>query len=161
MQKNNTGRKSRTPITPRLVAKNFPKVVPHAGDMGIETVSADKGEVTLRLPFRKEFLGDLDRQLVHTGVISSLMDTASGIAVLCRLTHMERIATLDLRVDYLRPALPDTDILIHAECYHLTQLIAFTQAVAWQKDESKPVAKGTAAFMLASNERRQSNEGRT
>ncbi|WP_205700932.1 PaaI family thioesterase [Jeongeupia sp. USM3] len=56
------------------------------------------------------------------------------------------IATLDLRIDYLRPAKPDAPIFCTAECYRLTEHIAFTRATAFQDDIAKPVAYAVATF---------------
>ena len=57
----------------------------------------------------------------------------------CRLPRMEAIATLDLRIDYLKPATIGEDLFARAECYRLTRQIAFVRSVAYQRDPQQPV----------------------
>jgi acyl-coenzyme A thioesterase PaaI-like protein len=58
------------------------------------------------------------------------------------------IATLDLRIDYMRAAEPGLDIHARAHCYKLTHTIAFVRATAYDRDPDDPVATAQAAFML-------------
>jgi uncharacterized protein (TIGR00369 family) len=101
----------------------------------------------MTLPYRNDWLGDTERGVIHTGVITTLIDSCCGMALLARLKSLEAIATLDLRVDYLRPALRDKPVHCRAECYRVTQSVAFLRAAAWQDSESEPVAVSTGAFM--------------
>jgi acyl-coenzyme A thioesterase PaaI-like protein len=59
-----------------------------------------------------------------------------------------QIATLDLRIDYMKSATPDEDILAFAECFKVTRNIAFARGIAYQTDRDDPVATCAAAFML-------------
>ena len=60
------------------------------------------------------------------------------------------MATLDLRIDYMRPAEPRKDLYTEAECYRTTVNIAFVRATAYQDDRSDPIATSVATFMLGS-----------
>lgn len=73
--------------------------------LGITLRRAQSGEVEVALPFRKDFLADPDAQYVHGGVIATLIDVAGCFAVISAVGH--DVPTLDLRVDYLRPAGPE------------------------------------------------------
>jgi len=126
---------------------NFSKLIPHARECGLTIDRLDAQGALARLPYRREWLGDTERGLLHTGIITTLVDTVSGLAALSATGQFEPIATLDLRMDYLRPALPDKTLYSHAECYRLTRSIAFVRARAWQDDEQQPVAVSQSTFM--------------
>lgn len=132
------------------LAERFQQDIPHSHDLGVEMirVAADRCEV--RLPFRPEFIGDSERQLLHPGVVSSLIDSACGVAVIAHIGKPAAIATLDLRVDYLRPSRPGVGLVCSAECYRLTSQIAFVRAQVWQDDPSAPVATSVSTFMVNS-----------
>ena len=59
---------------------------------------------SLFIPFCEDLIGDARRPAIHGGVISTLGDVCAGVAVWTRCKLDDRIATIDLRVDYLRPA---------------------------------------------------------
>jgi len=126
---------------------NFSRLIPHARECGLVIERLDAGGALARLPYRREWLGDTGRGLLHTGIITTLVDTVSGLAALSATGQFEPIATLDLRMDYLRPALPGQTLHSHAECYRLTRSIAFVRARAWQDDEQQPVAVSQSTFM--------------
>lgn len=121
--------------------------VPHVGELGIVMTRLDGQAAEARLPCRPEFLGDVENQLIHTGVVTTLIDSICGIALLAHIGRPTRIATLDLRVDYLRPTRPGKDLHCRAECYRNTEQIAFLRASVWQDDPAAPVASSLATFM--------------
>jgi len=73
----------------------------------------------------------------------------SGTSVFAALTSWVPIATLDLRIDYLRPAEPGKDVFAKATCYKLTNNVAFTRAIAYHEREDDPIASSAGTFMLA------------
>ena len=107
--------------------------------------------MVLRIPYRAELVGEPDTGVLAGGVVTTLLDMACGWASLAALKVPTSIATLDLRIDYMRPAEPGRDLLATAHCYKLTRSIAFVRAVAYDQDPSDPVAAAQAAFMLDSN----------
>lgn len=127
--------------------RGFAAAVPHVKALGIELTGADAAGAEGRLPYRPEFLGDAEHQLIHTGVVTTLIDSVCGVALIAHIGEPTRIATLDLRVDYLRPSRPDKALVCRAECYRLTGQIAFLRASVWQDDPAQPVASSLAAFM--------------
>lgn len=135
------------------LGENFPRLIPHAGALGIRITRIDAAAVEARLPFRAEFLGDAERGIIHTGIVTTLIDSACGVALLAHLGNPEKIATLDLRVDYLRPSLPGAELVCRAECYRLSAQIAFLRASVWQFDEAAPVAASLATFMRSGSDK--------
>ena len=134
---------------------HFAQSVPHVAELGIQVDVLDDRGARATLPYRAAWLGDTERGLIHTGLITSLVDSVSGICVFARLANFEPIATLDLRMDYLRPALRDKALHCHAECYRVSSHIAFVRASVWQDDEQEPIATSQSVFMRASHSSRR------
>lgn len=129
----------------------FCRAIPYNAWLGLRTEDvghAGEGRIVLRLPFRAELVGNPVTGVLHGGPISAAMDAASGGAVFLALRAPRRIATLDLRIDYLRGAPPGADIFFRAECYRLTHQIAFTRGVADLGDETSPLATSAGTFMI-------------
>ena len=81
----------------------FLEKIPFNRVLGIEIVELSPGRVVLSIPFRDSLIGDPVRPALHGGVISALADTCGGCAVWSVLSDEDRVSTIDLRVDYLRP----------------------------------------------------------
>jgi acyl-coenzyme A thioesterase PaaI-like protein len=67
----------------------------------------------------------------------------------------QSMATLDLRIDYMKPATPHKDLMVRAECYKMTRNIAFVRATAFQEDLLDPVATSVASFMMGTPSERK------
>ncbi len=124
---------------------------PHARALGIRLVQVAPREATLMLPHRPEIIGDPARGVVFGGVITTLLDQACGLTVACSVEVPCAIATLDLRIDYLRAADPGHDLFGRACCTKLTKNVAFIRATAWEHDPEDPFASCLATFMLGAN----------
>ena len=118
--------------------------------LGIEFVGVEGRKVTMKVPYADHLVGDPDTGVIHGGVITASLDNASGWAVRATDLWQENMgmATLDLRIDYMKPATPGEDLLVTAECSKLTRNIAFIRGVAHQGDEEDPIATSVAAFMM-------------
>ncbi|QEL55265.1 PaaI family thioesterase [Chromobacterium paludis] len=132
---------------------------PHCATLGFEYVGTDGRKPTLRLGWREDLVGNPATGILHGGVITSLVDTCSAIAVTANLPEVETIATLDLRIDYLKSATPGKAIYCRAECYRLASQIAFTRAVCYHDDPADPIAHGVATFMRESSRTPMLQEG--
>ena len=122
--------------------------VPFNAALGLRALDFGEGEATVLLPYREDLVGDPERGVFHGGAITGLIDATCGLAVFMRLEQMTRIATLDLRIDYLKPATPPRDVRARAECYKLTRQIAFVRATAFHDDPSDPIATSAGTFMI-------------
>ena len=103
------------------------------------------------IDWREDLVGNPATGVLHGGVITSLIDTTSALSIFPHLPDAEAIATLDLRIDYLKPAIPGQTVYCRAECYKLARQVAFTRAVCHHGDASDPIAHGVATFMRASS----------
>jgi uncharacterized protein (TIGR00369 family) len=126
--------------------------LPHSIALGLQYEGCDEaGRVTLRVDWREDLVGNPVSGVIHGGVITSLVDTSSATAVAARLEQAEAIATLDLRIDYLKAAQPGREIHCRAECYRLAHQVAFTRAVCFHDTPDDPIAHGIATFMRESS----------
>jgi uncharacterized protein (TIGR00369 family) len=123
-------------------------LVPHNQALGIETVEIERATALLKLPYDVKLIGNPDTGTIHGGAITALLDAASGTSVFTALTEWAPIATLDLRIDYMRAAEPNRDVLCRARCYKVTRNVAFTRAVAYHDSEDDPIAAAAGTFML-------------
>ncbi|MBV1906337.1 MAG: PaaI family thioesterase [Pseudomonadales bacterium] len=123
---------------------------PHGLALKIEYLDNDEGVGRVKLPYSDMLVGDPDTGVPHGGVITTMLDTASGKAVKVKLVDMGEfsIATLDLRIDYMRPAEPGADLFAQAECYKTTKNVAFVKGIAWHDDIEEPIATSVGTFMI-------------
>jgi uncharacterized protein (TIGR00369 family) len=135
----------------RLIANTMNEGSPQARALGFQTLEIGEAVAVLKVPYRPEIVGDPETGVIAGGVVTTLLDHASGQAVHAALAEWTSIATLDLRIDYMRPAQPGRDVLARAHCYKVTRSVAFVRAVAYEDDPDDPVAAAQAAFMLDSS----------
>ena len=122
--------------------------VGHGRALGVEFRGAGDDWAELALPWKPELVGIREGGILATGAIVSLIDTASGTAVWVTLGHFRPVVTLDLRLDYLRPAMEGETIVARCQCYKLTKSIGFVRGVAHGGDPERPIAHSAATFML-------------
>lgn len=125
--------------------------VPQARELGMELVDAGKGECWMRVPYAEKLIGDPRTGVIHGGVLTTLLDNACGAAVQLSLPERQSIATLDLRIDYMKSATPGLDLLAHTQCYKVARSVAFVRGTAYHDDPADPIATCVATFMLAAN----------
>jgi len=125
--------------------------VPFANALGIRIVSAKNGVVTAYVPYADHLVGDPDTGIVHGGVITAMLDNVCGSSVISALPEPQAIATIDLRIDYMKPAEPGLDIYCQTDCYRVTNTVAFVRGVAYTDTPDNPIAHCTGSFMLAAN----------
>src|SRR5215471_363751 len=118
---------------------------------GLRIDRAERGEAWSSLPYQSVFAGDTESGVIHGGVVTAMLDESCGMAVQLALDGTRAIATLDLRIDYQKPATPGLAIRAHSLCYRVTRSIAFVRATAYQESEDDPVATATACFMVGAN----------
>jgi uncharacterized protein (TIGR00369 family) len=132
----------------RMLVSAMRKGSPHMRALGVRFVRVEEGAVTAELPYREDLVGDPSSGVLHGGVVTSLLDSTAGAAVMTRLSTPIPIATLDLRIDYVRASTPRAVLRARVECYKLTRHVAFVRGIAFNDDASDPVASVAGTFML-------------
>ncbi len=128
-------------------AARFVSALRHCQVLGIQVHDASADGMTLRLPYSPQIVGDPQTGIIHGGALTSLMDTACGMATLCVLPEFEVCPTLDLRIDYMHPAEPHKAVFGFAQCYRVTTDVIFTRGFAYQDDPQQPIAHVVGTFM--------------
>ena len=132
----------------QLIARKFIEAIPHAQTLGMEITEIGEGRAVITMPYDERLIGDPETGVIHGGAVSALMDTCGGAAVMAHPIGTMGTATLDLRIDYMRPAKPGDMLTAVAECYHMTRSVAFVRATAMDADMDRPVATATGAFTV-------------
>jgi len=122
--------------------------VGHGRALGLEFRDSGDDWAELALPWREELVGVPETGVLASGAIVSLIDTASGTSVWVTLDRFAPILTVDLRLDYLRPAANGETIVARCECVKLTRRIAFVRGTAHGAEDDRPIALSAATFML-------------
>lgn len=127
--------------------------IPQARAIGMEVLEIEGRTFKARVPFRADLVGDPDANVIAGGVVTTLLDHIGGSAVALALTQFQSIATLDLRIDYMRPAAPGAGVTAEATCTKLTRSVAFIRAVAYDQTPDDPVATAVGVYMLGASRR--------
>jgi uncharacterized protein (TIGR00369 family) len=122
----------------------------HTHALGFVYDSLDGDRVRIRVPWREDLVGDPETGVLSGGLVTTLLDHVGGLAVWVALGKFEAIATLDLRVDYMRAATARRDLVAEARCYHLSRSVAFVRAWAFEDSPDDPVAAAQSAYILSS-----------
>lgn len=136
----------------------FSDSIPQNKALGLEVVEITKGRGVMRLPWKEDLVGNPETGVIHGGAITTMLDACSGMAVATMLTKPQPFATLDLRIDYVRPATKGEAVIAEAECYRITSNVAFTRAVAHHGNKAEPIAASSGTFMLATKGRTRTRE---
>jgi uncharacterized protein (TIGR00369 family) len=125
------------------------RYITHGHLQGICLERIDGEELTLRLPYRDELVGNPDTGAIHGGALTVLLDQTLGIAAIC----CDRVGpvltpTLDLRIDHLGAAPAGRDIFATARVYRVTRRVLFIAGFAYCESREKPIARATGSWVL-------------
>ena len=124
----------------------FQTVVPFVKFLGMKFKTLESGFAVIEIPFRRELVGNPELPSLHGGVISALLDTCGGVAVWSQLSKADRVSTVDLRIDYLRPGRPET-LIGSGRVIRLGNRVGVAELCAFHPGaETEPVAVGTGVY---------------
>ncbi|MBE9475816.1 MAG: PaaI family thioesterase [Proteobacteria bacterium] len=141
---------------PSELAQHFGTFLPHCKALNMRMDLLEDAKAIMSMPYDKRLIGDPETGVIHGGAVSALMDTCGGASVFMHPDNAGPSVTLDLRIDYMRPAKPDERISAEAHCFHVTRTVAFVRVVAWAGDnKDAPVATATGAFSFQHKTKRR------
>lgn len=129
-------------------AAKMVEYTPYAVALGMTFVSSSAGRGEILLPWRADLVGQDGTDILAPGVLTALIDHTCGLAIMASFGFEAAPATLDLRIDHMRPAAPRASVTCSAHVYRATRTIAFLRAEAWDVTRDDPVAAAQAAFTL-------------
>ncbi|MCW1382558.1 PaaI family thioesterase [Novosphingobium sp. KCTC 2891] len=120
----------------------------HSGFLDMRYVAHGDDWIELALPWREDLVGDPETGVLASGPIISLLDNCTSMSASARMKRFRPQVTLDLRIDYVRAAVPGKTIVARSECYQITRSMAFVRGIAHDGDITDPVAHAAGIFML-------------
>jgi uncharacterized protein (TIGR00369 family) len=123
--------------------------IPHARLLGICLERIDGEELTMKMPYRDELVGNPETGAIHGGALTVLLDQTLGIAsVCCDQVGPMLTPTLDLRIDHLGVAPAGRDIFAVGRVYRVTRRIVFVEGFAYCEARERPIARATGSWVL-------------
>lgn len=123
--------------------------IPHCRLLGMRLEEVRRGSGMMSLDWSERLVGNPVTRVIHSGAVTALLDTLCGLVVMASVPEGTPLATLDLRIDYLRPAEPGRDVWAEATCHHMSKNVAFVRALAFHADGETPIATAAGTFMIA------------
>jgi uncharacterized protein (TIGR00369 family) len=124
--------------------------IPFNALLGLKVTRLDRGFAVMEVPFRPELIGDIFRPAIHGGVLSTLIDATGGAAAFTMVDVVDRVSTVDMRVDYLRPGVEDT-VIAEAEIVRMGNRVCAVQVRVHQGDPVQPIALGSVVYNVSRN----------
>ncbi len=125
----------------------FEEGIPFNRVLGIKVDAVEDTHCVTRIPFKPELIGNPTIPAIHGGVLSALADTAGGLAVLTRLDVLAGVSTIDLRIDYLRPA-GAADLICHAEAIRVGNRVGVTKMRIFQEENDVTIAECRGVYNI-------------
>lgn len=118
--------------------------------LGVTAVDVGPGHAVLRIPPNPEFVGNPFIPAVHGGIVAALIDLAGGAAVFVDLRFPT--PTIDMRVDYIRPAYAGKALLADARVKSLGKTVAFVD-IEVKDEDGRLVATGRCLYSVKDREK--------
>lgn len=128
--------------------------------LGLKIISLLPERVIGRIAMKSDLVGHFSQNRLHGGVISAGLDALGGLAVMAaigarhmdetptqRLQRFGKMGTIDLRIDYLRPAIGE-HFELHAEVLRLGSRVASTRMEFFGPD-GKLLSMGAGAYIVS------------
>ena len=113
---------------------------------GIEVAAVADAKAEMTMPFSEMFSDS--RGALHRGTLVTLLDTTCGLAIFSALCSLRPIATIDLRVDYLRAIPVRSGLHAVVECIGWTDSVAFITGRGYALGDEMPLATVTGSFAI-------------
>ncbi len=121
---------------------------PQGRALGLELVRIDNGKIVGRAPYKPDLVGNPETGVLAGGVITTILDQVCGMAAVLAMREPAVVATIDLRIDYMRAAAAGRDVFAEAHCYKIGRNVAFVREIAFEDTPADAIAHAASAFMV-------------
>ena len=143
-----------------VISAMFNEKIPFNKVLGLKVDSISYDRVNVRFEMRNELIGNYTRGTLHGGVISSVIDVTGGLSAFMgiqqkmseetigkKLAKFEKLGTIDLRIDYLRPGIGKWFV---STGYTLRtgNKVAVTR-IELKNDQDNLIAVGTGSYVVS------------
>lgn len=142
-------------------AEQLLRVPPFHRYLGLELEElADDHTAVVRMPFKEELIGNPQVPAIHGGILAALVDLTGGVSTFSALGVPT--PTIDLQIDYVRPALAreDRDHLATSEIVNLGRTVAFVDVEIRDDQDGKLVARGRCVYSTKHQDEAMPDEDR-
>ncbi|MEW6703762.1 MAG: thioesterase family protein [Pseudomonadota bacterium] len=128
--------------------------------IGLRIDALEADGVSGHIVMKPELIGHFAHQRLHGGVISATLDAMGGLAAMAaigarhldeppeqRLQRFSKLGTIDLRIDYLRPAIGQR-FVARAEVLRLGSRVASTR-MEFTGADGRLLSTGAAAYIVS------------
>ena len=117
--------------------------------LGLKVDTIEKDFIRVKVPFRKDLVGDIRTNHWHGEIIATILDSVGGAIGIANFNSSEdKLSTIDLRVDYLRFA-DGNDLVFEGKLVRMGNRIMVTKMKALQEDVLVAEGKGVYNFIRA------------
>lgn len=117
--------------------------------LGIEVEELVRGKARIRLPYRSDFVGNKNLGL-HGGVLASLVDICAVATLWSFCKPFNKTATVDLKIDYLRPA-SHQDMIAQGEIRMLGNRLSNISVYIWGINDTKKIVAEARAIIYTAD----------
>ncbi len=127
--------------------------IPMAKLIGVKVIEINEGYVKLLFPYSEDFIGDPRTKRLHGGFTATAIDLAGGVASMTFMTSPDDdVATIDMRIDYLRPG-KAKDIIAEGKVLSKRRRSIVTEMTIYHPDDkNKTIAIGRGVFSIKRKE---------
>lgn len=123
----------------------------HTAELGLRYVAHGEDWAEMAFDYDPRFAMTRSTGILASGPIISLIDSVSGLSIMAKIKRVRPLATLDLRIDYLRSAPAGRAITARATCYRVTRHVAFVRCEAHDGDPDDLVAQSMSSFFFTAD----------
>ena len=110
----------------------------------------ERGKLVLKLPFKPDFVGNPAIPCLHGGITAAIIDHCGGFCAWTVLANNTKLLnTVDLRIDYLRPA-PCEDLICEATVINdkisANSKLIRADIVVWNHNQTIKLAVGRGVY---------------